>query len=229
MFFSGCAVFEEKDESEWTVKEFYDYAKDFHDRGQWQSAITYYEKLKSYFPYGVYAEKSYLELAYSYNQFGEPESARLELEEFIRIYPKHKFLSYAYHLKALAIDSINQSWLDAHITDPANRDVKSTKEAYKAYSQLIERFPNSKYVPNAKKRIVVLFNTISRNEYLVAKYYYERKAYLAAASRVKFVLENYSGAKVTLASLKIMRNSYNKLGMQQHAKDTQQIIDSNFK
>ena len=223
---SSCTVFAEKEESEWTVKEFYDYARDYYDSGQWQSAINYYEKLKSYFPYGTYAEKSYLELAYSYYKFDEPESAKRELDEFIRIYPKHSSLPYAYHLKALATDSINQSWFDNWLTDPADRDMKSTKDAYQNYNKLLVRFPQSKYSTHAKKRMAKLKNTLARHEYKVAEYYYERKSYLATVTRTKYVIANYPNSKIKMASLKLMRNAYYKLGMDKHAENAQQAINN---
>lgn len=227
--FSACTVFEEKDESEWTVKEFYTYAKDYYDSGQWQSAINYYEKLKAYFPYGIYAEQTYLELAHSYYKFGEPASAKRELDEFIRIYPKHKALPYAYYLKALASDSINDSWFDDWLTDPATRDMKSTKEAYNAYKKLLVRFPNSKYAANSRKRLIVLRNTLARHEYKVAEYYYNRKSYLAAVSRAKYVIENYPRSQVNIVSLELMRNAYYKLGMTKNAENAQRVIEFNQK
>lgn len=227
--FTACTVFEEKDESKWSVKEFYDYAKDYYDGGQWQSAINYYEKLKAYFPYGIYAEQTYLELAYSYYQYDEPESAKRELNEFIRIYPKHRALPYAYYLKALAADSINDSWFDSWLTDPANRDMKSTEEAYKSYKNLLKRFPNSKYTAHARKRITVLRNTLARHEYKVAEYYYNRKSYLATVTRTKYVVENYPRSQVNMASLKLMRNAYYKLGMEKNAENAQRVIEFNQK
>ena len=225
--FTACTVFEEKDESEWTVKEFYDYAKDYYDSGQWQSAINYYEKLKAYFPYGTYAEQSYLELAHAYYKFDEPVSAKRELDEFIRIYPKHSELAYAYYLKALATDSINESWFDDWLTDPATRDMKSTKEAYNAYKKLLVLFPNSKYSATSRKRLIVLRNTLARHEYKVAEFYYNRKSYLAAVTRAKIVIEQYPRSQVNIAALEVMRNAYYKLGMIPNAENTQHMIDFN--
>ncbi len=225
--FTGCTVFEEKDESEWTVEEFYYFAKDNFDRGQWESAITYYQKLKSFFPYGIYAEQSFLELAYAYYRNKEPESAKRELAEFIRLYPKHSALPYAYFLKALATDSINHSWLDSWLTDPANRDMKSTQDAFNAYKRLLIRFPDSKYATYSSKRLIVLKNRMARHELLVAQYYYDRHAYLASVNRTKYIVENFPESIVILDSLRLMRDAYNKLGMTRHAQNTQQVIDLN--
>ncbi len=119
----GCSSLIVKDESEWTVQEFYENARDAFDDARWQEAIQYYEKLKAFFPYGEHSEQASLDLAYSYYRFDEPESAIRELEEFIRIFPRHHALAYAYYLKALSAYSINKSWLDSWLTDPARRDM----------------------------------------------------------------------------------------------------------
>ena len=224
---SGCSTLD-KDESKWSVEEFYAEAKDYFDNKQWESAIKYYEKLKAYFPYGKYAEQSYLELAYAYYKYGEPESAQRELDEFIRIYPKHKALPYAYYLKAISADSINKSWFDSWLTDPANRDMESTLDAYKAYVNLLNRFPTSKYAASSRKRIIVLRNRLARHEYQVAQYFYNRQAYLAAANRAKQVIEVYPRSMVNFNALELMRDSYTALGMEKNARDTQKVIDFNL-
>lgn len=224
---SGCSSLIEKDESQWTVKEFYDHAKEAFDNQQWETAIKYYEKLQSYFPYGKYAEQSYLELSYAYYKYDEPESAKRELDEFIRIYPKHRALPYAMYLKALSADSINKSWLDSWLTDPAFRDMASTQDAYEAYMALLNRFPNSKYAAASRKRLIILRNRMARHELEVARYYYNRKAYLAAANRAEHLIAHYPRSMVNFSALTLMHDSYVKLGMTTNAEDVQKVIDFN--
>jgi len=226
MFLQGCSLVE-KDESKWNVKDYYSHAKEAFNDEQWDSAIKYYEKLQAYYPYGQYAEQSYLDLAYAYYKYDEPESAIRELKEFIRIYPKHKALPYAYYLKALAADSINKSWLDSWLSDPARRDMASTKEAYQAYIDLLKKFPNSQYAPYAKQRLIILRNRMARHDFQVAEYYYKRKAYLATANRCEEVIKHYPRSEVRIKALQLMYKSYVKLDMQKNAQDTLQVIQYN--
>lgn len=223
----ACSLVE-KDESEWTVQDFYEHAKEAFDSEQWETAIEYYEKLKAYYPYGKYAEQSYLELAYAYYEYDEPESAARELEEFIRIYPKHKALPYALYLKALAADSINKSWFDSWLTDPAKRDMESTRKAYQAYMELLNRFPNSKYAAKSRQRLIVIRNRMARHELQVAQYYFEHKAYLASVNRSKYLLENYPRSVVNFEALVLLRDAYQKLGMSKNADDVQTVIKFNI-
>lgn len=226
---SACSNLVEKPESEWTAQDFFKHAKGAFNSQQWEAAIDYYEKLKAYYPYGKYAEQAYLDLAYAYYKFEEPKSAIRELEEFIRIYPKHKALPYAYYLRALAADSINHSWFDQYITDPAKRDMKSTREAHEYYLTLLKRFPNTKYAAKSRRRLIALTNRLARHQYLVAKFYYDQRAYLAAANRAKEVVKNYPRAVVNLKALKLLAESYSKLKMQKNAADAWRVYHYNLK
>lgn len=226
----GCSTLNsliEKPDEEKTVEEFYTDATDAFRDEQWEPAILNYEKLKSFFPYGRYAEQTHLELAYAYYKYDEPESAILELEEFIRVYPKHKQLAYAHYLKALAADSIIRSWLDNFITDPATRDVKSAKRAYSYYSDTLTKFPESRYATASSKRIIILRNQMARHEFKVAKFYFAKQAYLASANRAKYILENYPQAAVTMQALEMMQASYSKLGMETNAQDIEKVYQLN--
>ncbi len=224
---SGCSSILLKPESEWTVEDYYEKSKSEFDAGQWSMAIEYYEKLKANFPYGEYAEQAYMELAYAYYRYDEPQSAIRELDEFIRLYPKHPKLAYAHYLKAVAADSINQSWLDKFITDPADRDAKSTMEAFRAYQVVVERFPDSEYAHASQQRLVIISNRLARQELHVAKYYFKRKAYLAAANRANELIEKYPLAQANREALKLLKASYEKLGMQANANSVQAVIELN--
>lgn len=226
---TACSGLVEKPESEWTAEDFYQHAKGAFNSQQWESAIDYYEKLKAYYPYGKYAEQAYLDLAYAYYKYEEPKSAIREIEEFIRLYPKHQALPYAYYLRALAADSINKSWFDQYITDPAKRDMKSTQEAYQDYLALLKRFPTSKYAAQSRRRLIALTNRLARHQYQVAKFYYDHQAYLAAANRAKIVIKKYPRAVVNLKTLKLLAQSYDKLKMKKNAWDTWRVYEYNLK
>lgn len=216
-----------KEDSEKTAEDFYQSATSAFKAGMWDTAIKEYEKLKSYYPYGDYTEQSYTELAYSYYRYSEPESAIRELNEFMRLFPKHPNIDYALYLKALASDSINKSWLDKFMTDPANRDTKSALRALQYYNELINRFPNSRYTAEAAKRLIILKNQMARHELLVGQFYFEKHAYLAAANRAIYILENHPQAIVTLEALTLLEQAYQKLEMPEIAHNVQQVIALN--
>lgn len=227
---SGCSTLNsliEKPDDEKTVEEFYADATFGFEEQQWDIAIENYEKLKAYFPYGEYAEQSHLELAYAYYRYDEPESAILELEEFIRLYPKHESLAYAYYLKALAADSIIRSWLDNFVTDPATRDVKSARRAFNYYLEVTQRFPESQYAVAASKRLVILRNQMARHEFKVAEFYYAQEAYLASVNRLRYLLENYEQSSSTFKALLLLSDAYGKMGMSDVQADILKVYEMN--
>jgi len=213
-----------KEDSEKSAEEFYNSATTAFKAGMWDAAIKEYEKLKSFYPYGDYTEQSYTELAYAYYRYNEPESAIRELDEFMRLFPKHPNIDYALYLKALSADSINKSWLDKWVTDPANRDTKSALRTFQYYNELVKRFPDSRYAPESRKRLIVLRNQIARHELLVAKFYFNKQAYLAAANRATYILENYPQAVVTLEALMLLEQAYTKLEMPETAHNIRQVM-----
>jgi outer membrane protein assembly factor BamD len=227
VLFSGCSSILLKPESEWTVEEFYQKAKGEFDSGQWSMAIEYYQKLKANFPYGEYAEQAYLELAYAYYKYDEPQSAIREMEEFIRIYPRHPQLAYAFYLKALASDSINNSWLDQYLTDPANRDAQSTMQAFRAYQDVVARFPDSPYAEISQQRLIIINNRLARRDLQIAEYYYKRGAYLAAVKRATEVIQNYPQSQSNIKALKLLKSAYEKMGMLENAESVNQVIQLN--
>jgi len=222
----GCSLID-KPKDEWDAKDYYERAAEAKESQNWSLAIQLYEELKAYYPYGEYAEQAYLDLAYVYYRFDEPESTKRELEDFLRLYPKHKHIAYALYLRALAVDSINKSWTDKWLTDPATRDMKSTQEAYNAYLILLNEFPNSRYSDKARQRLMILNNRLARNELKVAQFYYKHHAYLAAANRAKAVLENFPKAIVNVESLALLKQSYEKLGMIENARNAEKVYQLN--
>lgn len=226
----GCSTLSSliaKEDSEKTVEEFYEAATSAFQDELWETAIQEYEKLKSFYPYGDYTEQSYTELAYAYYRYNEPESAIRELNEFIRLFPKHADVPYAFYLRALSADSVNKSWLDKFITDPATRDTQATLRAFQYYNELINQFPESRYAPTASKRLIVLRNQMARNELHIAKFYFNKQAYLAAANRAKYILENYPQSAATHESLQLLEQAYSKLKMPEVMADIQQVYKLN--
>jgi len=105
--------------------------------------------------------------------------------------------------------------------------MKSTQEAYNAYLILLNEFPNSRYSDKARQRLMILNNRLARNELKVAQFYYKHHAYLAAANRAKAVLENFPKAIVNVESLALLKQSYEKLGMIENARNAEKVYQLN--
>ena len=145
---------------------------------------------------------------------GEATAAIAACDRFIRTYPNHPNVDYAYYLKGLVNFREDQGLLGYVVeTDLSERDPKMTKEAFGAFRELVTRFPDSKYAQDSAERMRYLTNALAGYEVHVARYYYNRGAYMAAVNRAQATLLNYPKTPANEDALILMVESYDKLGM----------------
>ena len=230
-FLTGCASTGGDIDDEtygMTVAQIYQEAKRLLTKGEYSSAIQYYEKLESRFPYGTYAERARIEMAYAYYKDKQPETAIIAADRFIKLHPNHANIDYAYYLRGLASFDNSISFMDKLFDqEPSERDPKSVRKAFKYFSELIEHFPKSRYIADSIKRMKELRENLARYEIHVANYYQRRGAHLAAANRAKYIVENYQNTRSIPDALALMTQSYRKLGMHELASDAFRVLELN--
>jgi len=216
--------------ADWNVERFYNEARAELAKENYLTAIEYYETLESRFPFGKYATQAQIDLAYAYFKFNEPDSAITALDRFIKLHPRHESVDYAYYLKGLVNFERGGTILDVLVErDLSAFDKNLMLTAYNDFKLLLQRFPSSKYALDAKKRMIYLRNELARSDYQIASYYATRDAWVAVANRTKFILHNYQGSSVIRPTLELQLRAYQNLGMEDLARDTQRIIDLNYK
>lgn len=213
----------------WTVEQFYNAARSNMASGNYLTAIEYYETLESRFPFGKYATQAQIDVAYAYFKFEEPDSAIAAIDRFIKLHPRHESVDYAYYLKGLVnferggtiLDLLQERDLSAF-----NRQLLLT--AYNDFKLLVQRFPDSKYAEDSRKRLIYLRNELARADLGVAEYYASRDAWVAVVNRTKNILQNYQGSEIIRETLELQMLAYRKLGLDDLAEDTRRIIDLNY-
>lgn len=100
--------------------------------------------------------------------------------------------------------------------------------AFNNFQQLINRFPNSAYAPDAALRMRYIYNQLSESEMDVARWYIKRKAYVAAANRAKWVFQYYPQSEAIPESIATIAYSYDKLGMTDTANQYKQLLRINY-
>ena len=197
--------------------------------GNYERAITGLERLEARFPFGRYAEQAQLELVYARYQSSDHDTARLAADRFIRLHPQHSNIDYAYYLKGLAAYNKNRGLLDRVFTsDISKRDMTSAREAYADFAELLRRYPHSDYASDAKQRMIYLRNMLAASEVHIADYYMRRGAYVAAANRARFVLENYPQAEPIPEALIVLVEAQYKLELPTAANDTLRVLAVNY-
>ncbi|MDR0441108.1 MAG: outer membrane protein assembly factor BamD [Candidatus Accumulibacter sp.] len=228
---AGCGLLPEvKDETVgWSANRLYTEAKTMLNEGNYESAITYYEKLESRFPYGRFAQQAQIDLAYAYWKSGEKESAIAACERFIKLHPNHPNVDYVYYLRGL-VDFNEDLGLLGIISqqDMTERDPRGARESFSAFRELITRFPDSKYTPDATLRMTYLVNALAQLEVHVARYYMKRGAYLAAINRAQYAVKSYPDVPATEEALFIIVQAYDELGMNDLRDDAERVMRHNF-
>ncbi|MEY4368922.1 MAG: outer membrane protein assembly factor BamD [Burkholderiaceae bacterium] len=228
---AACASLGEKtDETKnWSADKLYAEAADELKSGNYEKSIKYFEKLESRYPFGAYAQQAQMQIAYAYYKQNEQAQCLAAIERFIRLHPNHPNVDYMYYLRGLANFKDKKGLLDfISEQDPTERDPKSVRAAFDAFKQLIDRYPNSQYVPDARDRLNYLLDAMAQYEVHVANYYYRRGAYVAAVNRAQNVVRDYPGSESAKSALRIQVLSYEAMGMKELRDDAERVYQLNF-
>jgi outer membrane protein assembly factor BamD len=228
---SGCGMFGSKADpkKEWGAAEFYQAAKEEFDNKNWDTAIKLYEQLEAKFPFGRFAQQAQLEVAYCYYKQGETAQALSAVDKFLKLHPNHPNVDYALYLKALTNFKEDLGPFAKVISqDLADRDPKAARESFEGFKELVTRYPESRYTPDARERMAYLVEALARHEIHVARYYLSRGAYLAAANRAKDAIIRFPNSPMHKDALEVMIEAYDRMKMDELRDDARKVLLKNF-
>jgi outer membrane protein assembly factor BamD len=212
-----------------TAAELYADAKKSLDQRNWRRAVQEYKLLQTRYPFGRYTEQSMLDLGYAHYKAHQPENALSTLDRFIRTYPAHDNVDYAYYLKGLVNFEENLGVLERIMPERVrDRDQTAALDAFSDFSELLRRYPDSRYAADARQRMVFLRNNLAAYEVSVAEYYMRRQAYIAVVNRARYLLENYPGTPENAEALKLLHQAYGELNMPELADDAFAVLEANY-
>ena len=231
MMLSACAGSEgQKDDTDiWSETKLYSEATEKLNSADFAKCGKYFEKLEARFPFGPYSQQAQINGAYCYWKAQETAQALVAIDRFIKLHQGNENLDYAYYLKGLITFNDDLGWLGKFTgQDLSERDPKAAKDAFESFKVVVERFPNSKYAPDALDRMRYLVNSLAEADVIVARFYYQRGAYLASANRAQLAIRDYDRAPAVEEALYILYKSYEKLGMVELSNDTARVFKLNF-
>ncbi|WP_028389574.1 outer membrane protein assembly factor BamD [Legionella fairfieldensis] len=212
-----------------TAKQLFTESKQAIAKEQYESATKRLEALESMYPFSDYAESAQMDLIYAYYKKGDYASTAATAERFIHLYPRAKHVDYAYYMKGLANFQQTRGALASTLPiDESWRDPGTQSQAYSDFATLIQKFPESRYKPNALQRMIYLRNMFAHRELNTAKYYYERKMYVAAAERAGFLVENYPQAPSAKEALVILYHANSAMGLKKAANDALAVYQATY-
>ena len=229
LFPGGSSSSEEDEYADWNAEKFRAEAKKAVEAGSYEKAIKLYQSLESRYPFGDESAQTELDIAYAYFKNNEPDSALAAADRFIKINPRSPGVDYAYYLKGLVNYNRGIGFVDRFLpTDTSQRDTASAREALKNFEELIHRFPNSRYLPDARLRMIALKNNLAMHEVHVARYYMKRKAYVAAVDRASIVIDKYQRTPAVPFALLVLQEAYTNLELLDLASDVTRVYNLNY-
>lgn len=198
-------------------------------KGRYDQASKYFEGLETLYPFGPYAEQGQLELIYSYYKNGDAASALAAADRFIHLYPQSNNVDYAFYMKGLVNFDRGRNWLQRKFkVSPAENDVSYLRQSFVDFNELVERFPDSKYSPDAQKRMIYIRNMLAQSELNAAQFYFRHKAYVAAVNRASNIVQHYQDSPQVIDALVIMVKANRALGLDKPANDALRTLQMNY-
>ncbi|PWW46401.1 outer membrane protein assembly factor BamD [Melaminivora alkalimesophila] len=225
----GCSSTSEDRTAGWSPEKIHSEARDELQGGAYDKAVPLLEKLEGRAAGTPLAQQAQLEKAYAQYKGGEKAQAVATLDRFMKLHPASPAYDYALYLKGLVNfnDDLGLfSWLSRQ--DLSERDQKAAKDSFEAFRELVTRFPDSRYTPDARQRMTYIVNSLAQYEVHVARYYFERGAYVAAVNRAQSAIADYKDVPATEEALYILVRSYDALGMTQLRDDAERVLRASY-
>ncbi|MBB3800007.1 outer membrane protein assembly factor BamD [Xanthomonas cannabis] len=210
------------------VEQLYGKGHGLMEKGNWAGAEASYKRLIAQYPYGPYTEQAMIETAYAQYKAGKHDDTVSSVDRFIRTYPTHRNISYLYYLRGLANSNRDTVFLRrVWSLDPSRRDLSSPQQAYNDFNTVTDRYPNSRYAADARKRMIELRDIFAQHELDNALYYLRRNAWVSAAGRANYLLETYPQSAYQYDAVAVLAEAYTHLGNKTLAADARRVLELN--
>lgn len=225
----ACSSTPTDNTASWSNEKLFNEAKDEAKSGAWDKSIGMFDKLEGRAAGTGLAQQAQLEKAFAQFKTGDKIQALATLERFLKLHPSSPAIDYALYLKGLINFNENMG-LFSFLTrqDLSERDQKAAKDSYETFRELSSRFPDSKYASDARQRMIYIINSLASYEVHVARYYYNRGAYVAAINRAQLAIADFQGVPVVEEALNILISAYDALGMTELRDDTRRVLEKSF-
>lgn len=213
----------------WSPNRIYSEARDEMNAGGYDKAVSLLEKLEGRAAGTPLAQQAQIDKAYAHYKAGEKAQALAALDRFTKLHPTSPALDYALYLKGI-VNFNDDLGLFSFITrqDLSERDQKAAKESFESFKELVTRFPESKYAADARLRMTYIVNSLAAYEVHVARYYYQRGAYVAAVGRAQVALAEYRNVPALEEALFILVRSYDAMGLHALRDDARRVLEKNY-
>jgi outer membrane protein assembly factor BamD len=226
LLLGACASKQPKVLSE---RQYYEEAQKSFQSGNFPRAADHLEALESHYPVGTFTEQAQLELVYAKFRHVDYAGASAAADRFIRLHPNHPQVDYAYYLRGLADYEANRDFFSRYLPVKGSaRDLSNMRDAFNDFQELLTRFPDSQYAPDARARMIFIRNQFAEAELHVARFYARKKAYVSCLNRARAIVENFPGAPQTPDAIALQVWAYDRLGIKDLSAQQLALLQANF-
>lgn len=212
------------------AQEAYELARRALESADYEGSLRQYSALQIRFPFTDYATQAQLDTIYLNYKLFAPDAALSGADRFLKEHPRHPQVAYVQYLKGLVhyqrSGADDPRWWG--LSDSAQYDQVYARRAFDAFNQLMQRYPDSKYVTDSRERMIYLRERMAYHDLQIAKYYQSRDAYVAASRRAEDILRKFQGTSIIQETLALLEDAYRKLKLPELADDARALAIANF-
>jgi outer membrane protein assembly factor BamD len=187
--------------------------------GRLSEASKKFEAVDRQHPYSDFARKSMVMGAFTHYRQGDYEEAITAAKRYVSLYPTSEDAAYAQYIIGLSYFR--------QIRD-VTQDQKEARRTYEAMDELVQRWPESEYVEDAKAKMRFARDQLAGKEMQIGRYYLERREYLAAVKRFRAVVETYGSTRHAEEALARLTEAYYAMGLVSEAQTAAAVLGHNF-
>jgi outer membrane protein assembly factor BamD len=219
---AGCARNRSKGDLPYVARDvgtLYSAGKAQLDQGNYKLAAALFDEVERQHPYSIWARRAELMSAFSYYVDGDYTKSIQSAQRYISVHPGSADAPYAYYL--VALDYYQQ------IAD-VTRDQKITQQALDALTELVRRYPDSRYASDARLKIDLVRDHLAGKEMEVGRFYETRGQWLAATLRFRKVIDDYQMTTHVPEALMRLTETYYELGVPEQAQHAAAVLGNNY-
>jgi len=187
--------------------------------GRLEEASKKFAAVDRQHPYSEYARKSMVMGAFANYRQGNYDDAISSAKRYLTLYPSTEDAPYAEYIIGLSYYR--------QIKD-VTQDQKEARQTIQAMQDLVQRWPDSEYVEDAKAKIRFANDQLAGKEMQIGRYYLERREYIAAIKRFRTVVENYSNTRHIEEALARLTEAYYAMGLTDEAQTAAAVLGTNY-
>ena len=189
------------------------------EQGDILYAAKKFNEAELLYPQSDWAPKASLMASYAYFEQAYYSNSVSELKRFLKIYPKHQNLNYAYYLLAM---NYYESIVDE------KKDLRPLNEAKKYFNLLIKKYPDTDYALDAKYKLELIDDMLAAKEIYIARHYIKKEKWIAALNRLKFIINNYDKTIYVEEALHRLVEIYYIIGLEDESKKYAKTLGYNY-